>query len=247
VALKTSIAARRLHEHRNTGKGGQPIEIGGAAVGDWSTLLGLASLVFLGYRGQRRDPLRDEAHDPRSRKEQDLSCGSGGDAAGKPVRGDPAVPAMGGIAAVSIIARQILLRCLGVFAWIALAWFFARMIDAVAQLSINRLKGLERRQAVSVIDLVRRAAKLVLLFIAVVAVLDTFGIDVTTGVAALGIGGIALALGAQKTVENLVGSVTLIADKPVQVGDFCKVGDVVGTVEDVGIRSTASAPWSGPW
>jgi MscS family membrane protein len=94
--------------------------------------------------------------------------------------------------------------------------------------------------------IVRRAAKLVLLFIAVVAVLDTFGIDVTTGVAALGIGGIALALGAQKTVENLVGSVTLIADKPVQVGD-CKVGDVVGTVEDVGIRSTASAPWSGPW
>ncbi|GAA3275768.1 hypothetical protein GCM10020258_55190 [Sphingomonas yabuuchiae] len=82
---------------------------------------------------------------------------------------------------VSIIARQILLRYLGVFAWIALAWFFARMIDAVAQLSINRLKGLERRQAVSVISLVRRAAKLVLLFIAVVAVLDTFGIDVTTG------------------------------------------------------------------
>jgi len=100
------------------------------------------------------------------------------------------------------------------------------------------MEGLERRQAVSVVSLMRRGAKFLLLFIAVVAILDTFGIDVTTGVAALGIGGIALALGAQKSVENLVGSITLIADKPVQVGDFCKVGDVLGTVEDVGIRST---------
>ncbi len=239
VALKTSIAARRLHEHRNTGKGGQPIEIGGAAVGDWSTLLGLASLVFLGFYVVSAGILfvmRRTIHDHERSRTYRVA-----QAAMPPVSLFGATllfQLWAGSLPVSIIARQILLRYLGVFAWIALAWFFARMIDAVAQLSINRLKGLERRQAVSVISLVRRAAKLVLLFIAVVAVLDTFGIDVTTGVAALGIGGIALALGAQKTVENLVGSVTLIADKPVQVGDFCKVGDVVGTVEDVGIRST---------
>ena len=139
---------------------------------------------------------------------------------------------------VSIVARQLMLRYISVFGWIALAWFLVRMVDAAAKLVIARMEGQERRQAVSVVTLMRRAVKIVLLALAAVAIFDTFGIDVTTGVAALGIGGIALALGAQKTVENLVGSVTLIADKPIQVGDFCKVGDVVGTVEDIGIRST---------
>src|SRR5690606_31249260 len=84
----------------------------------------------------------------------------------------------------------------------------------------------------------RRSAKVLLLAVAFVAILDTLGFDVTAGIAALGIGGIALALGAQKTIENLVGSISVIADKPVQVGDFCRVGTVTGTIEDIGIRST---------
>jgi MscS family membrane protein len=139
---------------------------------------------------------------------------------------------------VAIVARQTLLRYGGVVALIALVWFGLRLVDAIAEVTIARMHRRERRQAISVVTLLRRSAKILLLAVTVVGVLDTFGIDVTTGIAALGIGGIALALGAQKTVENLVGSVTVIADRPVQVGDFCRVGDVVGTVEDVGIRST---------
>lgn len=139
---------------------------------------------------------------------------------------------------VAIVARQTLLRYAGVVALIALVWFGLRLVDAIAEVTIARMHRRERRQAVSIVTLLRRTAKILLLAVTVVGVLDTFGIDVTTGIAALGIGGIALALGAQKTVENLVGSVTVIADRPVQVGDFCRVGDVVGTVEDVGIRST---------
>ena len=139
---------------------------------------------------------------------------------------------------VAIVARQTLLRYAGMVALIALVWFGLRLVDAIAGVTIARMHKRERRQAISVVTLLRRTAKILLLAVTVVGVLDTFGIDVTTGIAALGIGGIALALGAQKTVENLVGSVTVIADRPVQVGDFCRVGDVVGTVEDVGIRST---------
>jgi MscS family membrane protein len=138
----------------------------------------------------------------------------------------------------SIVARQTLLRYIGVVAWFALAWFALRMIDAIAQIATSRMARHDRRQAVSLITLLRRTTKVIVLAIATVSILDTFGVDVTTGVAALGIGGIALALGAQKTIENLVGSVTVIADIPVQVGDFCRVGDVAGTVEDIGIRST---------
>ncbi|KFI06567.1 mechanosensitive ion channel family protein [Massilia sp. BSC265] len=139
---------------------------------------------------------------------------------------------------VAIVARQTLLRYTGILLVIAFVWFGLRLVDAIAQLAITRMQRRGRRQVVSVIVLLRRTAKVVLLMFFGIGILDTFGIDVTTGIAALGIGGIALALGAQKTVENLVGSVTVIADRPAQVGDFIKVGDVVGTVEDVGIRST---------
>ncbi|MFC0253053.1 mechanosensitive ion channel family protein [Massilia consociata] len=139
---------------------------------------------------------------------------------------------------VAIVARQTLLRYTGIVSVIALVWFGLRLVDALAELAIARMQRRQRRQVVSVITLLRRTAKVLLLVFSGIGILDTFGIDVTTGIAALGIGGIALALGAQKTVENLVGSVTVIADRPAQVGDFIKVGDVVGVVEDVGIRST---------
>lgn len=139
---------------------------------------------------------------------------------------------------VAIVARQTLLRYAGIVAWVALAWFALRLVDGIAKISAARMHRAERRQAVSIITFLRRGAKLLVLAIAAVAVLDTVGLDVTTGIAALGIGGLALALGAQKTIENLVGSITIIADKPVQVGDTAQIGDVFGTVEDIGMRST---------
>lgn len=139
---------------------------------------------------------------------------------------------------VAIVARQTLLRYAGIVSVIAFVWFGLRMVDAISQLAIARMQSRQRRQVVSVITLLRRTFKVLLLLFSGIGILDTFGIDVTTGIAALGIGGIALALGAQKTVENLVGSVTVIADRPAQVGDFIKVGDLIGTVEDIGIRST---------
>ena len=56
--------------------------------------------------------------------------------------------------------------------------------------------------------------------------------------AGLGIGGLALAFGAQKTIENLFGSISLAADQPFRVGDFVKVEDFTGNVERIGMRST---------
>jgi MscS family membrane protein len=64
------------------------------------------------------------------------------------------------------------------------------------------------------------------------------GIPVYGIVAGLGVGGLAIALAAQPTIENLIGGLSLFADKPVRVGDFCKYGDEIGTVEAIGIRST---------
>jgi hypothetical protein len=74
--------------------------------------------------------------------------------------------------------------------------------------------------------------------VAVVAALAALGYPVATVLAGLGIGGIALAFGAQKTIENLFGSIALAADQPFRVGDFVRIEDFVGNVERIGMRST---------
>ena len=65
-----------------------------------------------------------------------------------------------------------------------------------------------------------------------------FGVDPTAALAGLGIGGIAVALAAQKTLENVIGGLSLIFDKAVRVGDSLKLGEAVGTVDSIGLRST---------
>jgi MscS family membrane protein len=70
-----------------------------------------------------------------------------------------------------------------------------------------------------------------------VRALARFAMPVYGIVAGLGVGGLAVALAAQPTIESLIGGLNLFADKPVRVGDLCKYGDAIGTVEAIGIRS----------
>ncbi len=101
---------------------------------------------------------------------------------------------------------------------------------------------LERTQKLSgsaaVLRLVRRLVDLLVCFTAVLVILYHFRVNITAALAGLGVGGIAVALAAQKTLENVIAGVSLIADKAVRVGDVLNLGDVVGTVTDVGLRST---------
>ena len=139
---------------------------------------------------------------------------------------------------ISIIVRQRFSDLNLIIAQVALILLLWRLTDFITGISERRLTMRGNASGLSALLFLRRGLKIALLCFGVIAVLGTIGFDVTTGLAALGIGGIALALGAQKTVENFVGSVTLIADQPVRVGDFCKVGDTIGTVEQIGMRST---------
>ncbi|WP_017730854.1 mechanosensitive ion channel family protein [Nafulsella turpanensis] len=141
-------------------------------------------------------------------------------------------------AGISIILRQRfsgITLIIGLAALLLLLW---RLTDFITSFSEKRMSIRGHLAGVSAVLFLRRAAKVAIIVFGVIVVLGAFGVDVTTGLAALGIGGIALALGAQKTVENFVGSVTLIADQPIRVGDFCKAGDTIGTVEQIGMRST---------
>lgn len=102
----------------------------------------------------------------------------------------------------------------------------------------NRMTKKRNLSALSAIDFCRKSIKFLLLGIALTIVFIINGYDITSWLAAIGIGGIAIALGAQKTIENIVGSINVLLDQPVRVGDFCQVGDIQGTIEQIGIRST---------
>ena len=121
---------------------------------------------------------------------------------------------------------------------VAVTWLVLRTVDVLSNRVTPRLEALGDDSAIAAVPAGRKAVKGVVLVLAFVAVLDTFGFSVTALMAGLGVGGIAIALAAQKTVENLFGGVTLYGDRPVRVGDFCRFGDKVGTVEEIGIRST---------
>ena len=139
---------------------------------------------------------------------------------------------------VSIIIRQKFsdaIVVVGLVAFLLLLW---QLIDVVSQYARRWLLETGQPGRLSAVLFVRRGIKLVLIAFGIISVLNVLGWDVTTGLAAMGIGGIALALGAQKTIENFVGSITIIADQPLRVGDLCKVDDIIGTVEQIGMRST---------
>ncbi len=142
------------------------------------------------------------------------------------------------VVGVSIVLRNLVERMADILSWVALAWLLLRIIDIVFKRTQRLAVIGNHPERLSVISLVRKVMKVLLLAVATIVILGNLGFDLTTGIAALGIGGLALALGAQKTIENLVGSVSLVADQPINVGDYCKFGTQEGTVEDIGIRST---------
>lgn len=116
------------------------------------------------------------------------------------------------------------------------AWLISRITDQGFRRVVQRTR-MSSRGGESIVVLLHRLTRIVMFILAVVAALAVFGLNVKTALTGLGIGGLAIALGAQKTLENLIGGVSLLMDKAVNVGDFCKIGDRLGTVEDIGLRS----------
>lgn len=142
------------------------------------------------------------------------------------------------VVGINLVARNVVSKLADMLSWVALAWLLLRIMDLVFKRAENYASNNNHPERLSVLNLLRKVVKVILLAIAAIVILGNLGFDLTTGIAALGIGGVALALGAQKTIENLVGSVSVVADQPVNVGDYCRFGSQEGTVEDIGIRST---------
>jgi MscS family membrane protein len=101
-----------------------------------------------------------------------------------------------------------------------------------------RRRALVRGTSPTVLDLVQRALRMTIAVLGILLLFEAVGVPVTTLLAAVGVGGIGIALAAQRTVENLFGGLVVIGDQPIRVGDFCRIGDRQGTVERVGLWST---------
>jgi len=137
------------------------------------------------------------------------------------------------------LLRLYLGRVLALLFFWGIFWLCAAIIDAVVRRLRTRLEAKHKAFSYSVLPLAGRVFKIVVLLLAIAAVLSEWGYNTTTLLAGLGIGGVAIALASQKTIENLFGSVSVISDRPVSVGEFCKFGHSMGTVEDIGLRSTS--------
>ncbi|MBW1855957.1 MAG: mechanosensitive ion channel [Deltaproteobacteria bacterium] len=135
-------------------------------------------------------------------------------------------------------ALQALIKAHTVFI-IIVTWFVMGLLDFIFDRLADRLRRDGQRSAtVMLLPPLRNAVKIILIVIALVIWLDNIGFKVTTLLAGLGVGSIAVALAAQKSIENLIGAITLYTSKPVRVGDFCKFSDTLGTVEEIGLRAT---------
>lgn len=117
-------------------------------------------------------------------------------------------------------------------------WGLSRLIDVWGKSVIESPWALEHAAANSLIPIGVRVGKIIVIVIAVVALVSSMGYPAASLVAGLGVGGLAIALAAQKTLENLFGAFTLGFDQPFRVGDFVKVEDFLGNVETIGLRST---------
>jgi MscS family membrane protein len=115
-------------------------------------------------------------------------------------------------------------------AWRAIRWSLRRV----------RARALSRGHAGtgSLMLLGERIIKAIIVVTGVFAALSTLGFNMSTALAGLGIGGLALGFGAQQTIANLFGGVSVLGDEVIRVGDTCRFGDRTGTVEDIGLRST---------
>ena len=116
-------------------------------------------------------------------------------------------------------------------------WYLFKVLDALST-RLKEQSQLANTVALGMVPVLEKVGRFLVVVLAGLAALDVLGINVAAGLAGVGLGGLALAIAAQKTLENIFGAIAIAADRPFQVGDLVQIGDTVGTVEDLGLRST---------
>ena len=121
--------------------------------------------------------------------------------------------------------------------YIGLAWLVAVVLTRIGEMTVNLAFRDARPLKKQLVRVVFRVVTIVVVTGVTLKAMQLLGVPVAGLIAGLGVGGLAIALAAQGTLENFIGGVILYADQPVKVGDICNFGSRRGTVEDVGLRS----------
>lgn len=137
-----------------------------------------------------------------------------------------------------LLPRLYYYRTIGAVMVAGFFWFLLRATGVTMQRLRTHAITAGRTGTGTLALLGERLLKAFVVIVAALAILNTIGFNLTTVLAGLGIGGIAIAFAAQKTLENLFGGVSVLADEVIRVGDTCRLGDRVGVIEDISLRST---------
>jgi MscS family membrane protein len=140
--------------------------------------------------------------------------------------------------AVSILARNFWIHLSSVLAVVGVGWTVIHFGDVLCGIQSRRLLQRQETAKLAGLSLARRAFNLLVIFVAAVWLLKSAGVNVSAVLAGFGIGGIALALAAQRTLEDVFGGVSIIMRNAIRVGDSCKIADETGIIEDISLGST---------
>ncbi len=139
---------------------------------------------------------------------------------------------------IPVLQRHRYQQVAGVVAVIGFNWLLWRILREVLRSVRQRAVLSGRMGTESLMILGERMLKVAIVVLAIFTVMGTLGFNLSAPLAGLGIGGIAIAFAAQKTLENLFGGVSILGDEVIRIGDTCRFGDRVGTVSDISLRST---------
>ena len=117
-------------------------------------------------------------------------------------------------------------------------WVLLSLIGLLADIIGRRMRAKGRESGAVFLRPIANSLKTLVVLVGFLVWLDNIGFNITTLLAGLGIGGLAVALALQKPLEDLFGAVSLFTQQPVRVNDFCKFGSHLGVVEEVGLRTT---------
>jgi MscS family membrane protein len=119
-----------------------------------------------------------------------------------------------------------------------ITWLVAAVIAGIGNLVVRSFATNRRGLDAALIRLCFRILSITGALTVILYAAGQLGLSITPIIAGLGVGGLAVALAIRPTLENIVGGFVLFADKPVRVGEFCSFGSMMGTVEEIGLRST---------
>ena len=137
-----------------------------------------------------------------------------------------------------MLARHYWESAAGVLFLVGIGWSLASLIDLAAGVGMRRSIGAGVPQKIAVITLAQRLTKILVGLAVLLILLREAGINITAMLTGLGIGGVALALAAQNALQDLFGGISIIVRDTIRVGDFCRVADQTGTIEEIGLSST---------